>query len=293
MNYFKEIDIFPDGWIFLLGGNNNVRQYWIDENRIDTKILEKWAAIYKKRLDFFKKEGITYLSTFAPEKLSIYPNKTPFTINDRFIPSIQLRNYLRNYFDVDDIIINLIPYLRKQSETFQTYHKTDSHWNFYGAFSAYQLLQAHLGEPVYTEALSRPKKYAWGVLDLGGKLIPPLKEKIFYYSSSDRFKRTFANELVEFKERENRTNDAGLHVGSYVIFENDDSLSDKKVMIFGDSFSEYRDHLLTGLFAETYKEVHFIWNSSVDFDLIRKVKPDIVISEMAERFIPKISNEYT
>ena len=48
MNYFKEIDIFPDGWIFLLGGNNNVRHYWVDENRIDTKVLEKWAAIYKK-----------------------------------------------------------------------------------------------------------------------------------------------------------------------------------------------------------------------------------------------------
>ena len=178
-------------------------------------------------------------------------------------------------------------YLRKQSEHFLTYHKTDSHWNFHGAFSAYQLIQARLREPVYTEALSRPKKYSWGVLDLGGKLIPPLKEKIFYYNSSDRFKRTFANKLVELKERDNRTNDAGLHVGSYVVFENDDCLSEKTIMIFGDSFSEYRDHLLTGLFAETYKEVHFIWNANLDFDLIKKVKPDIVISEMAERFIPK------
>jgi hypothetical protein len=287
MNYFKEIDIFPDGWIFLLGGSNNVRQYWVDENRIDTKVLEKWADIYKKRLDFFKKEGITYLSTFAPEKLSIYPGKTPFIINDSYIPSIQLISYLKNHFDVDDFIINLIPYLRKQSEHFLTYHKTDSHWNFHGAFSAYQLIQARLREPIYTEALSRPKKYSWGVLDLGGKLIPPLKEKIFYYNSSDRFKRTFANKLVELKERDNRTNDAGLHVGSYVVFENDDCLSEKTIMIFGDSFSEYRDHLLTGLFAETYKEVHFIWNANLDFDLIKKVKPDIVISEMAERFIPK------
>ena len=41
------------------------------------------------------------------------------------------------------------------------------------------------------------------------------------------------------------------------------------------------------MFAETYAEVQFIWNANMDIDLVKSVKPDIVISELAERFMPK------
>ena len=78
-----------------------------------------------------------------------------------------------------------------------------------------------------------------------------------------------------------------MHVGSHVRYENSDPLIDKKVIIFGDSFSEYRGHLLTGMFAETYAEVNFIWNSSLDKKFITKLNPDVVITELAERFMPK------
>lgn len=287
MHYFDDIDIFDDGWVFLLGGSNSVRNYWVDGKTIDDVILEKWLQIYKKRISFFNENEIKFISFFAPEKLSIYPDKCSLKIKENKIPSYQLMNFLEGYDDINSVILDVIPYLRSQSKSYLTYHKTDSHWSFIGAFCAYQLIQSRLGEPVFTAALSQPKLFNWNIMDLGGKFDPPLKEQTYYYKSSGNFTRTYANDLVKFKEDNNRENDVGLHVGSYVTYKNNNPLSDKVVMIFGDSFSEYRDHLLTGLFAETYREVHFIWNTSLDFELVQNVNPDIVISEMAERFIPR------
>jgi hypothetical protein len=285
MNYFDEIDIFDDGWVFLLGGSNSVRDYWINGKSINDITLERWLEVYKKRVSFFKQQNIKYLSIFAPEKLTIYSNKCSLKVNEDKIPSHQLMNYLAKEESISNVILDIIPYLRSQSETYLTYHKTDSHWNFVGAYSAYQLIQSRLKQPVFKEALAQPRNFNWNIMDLGGKFDPPLREKTFYYKSSGNFTRTYANDLVKFKEENNRENDVGFHVGSYVIYKNDKAISNKKVMIFGDSFSEYRDHLLTGLMAETYAEVHFVWSTSLDFDLILKEKPDIVISEMAERFI--------
>lgn len=287
MDYFNEVDIFDDGWVFLLGGSNSVRDYWINGKSINDITLERWLKVYKQRVSFFKQQNIKYLSFFAPEKLTIYSNKCSLNVNEDKIPSHQLMNYLAKEESISSVILDIIPYLRSQSETYLTYHKTDSHWNFTGAYSAYQLIQATLKEPVFIDALRQPKKLNWNIMDLGGKFDPPLRERTNYYQSSGNFERTYANELVKFKESEHRENDIGLHVGSYVIYKNKSALSNKVLMIFGDSFSEYRDHLLTGLMAETYKEVHFIWNTSLDFELIKQVSPDIVISEMAERFIAK------
>lgn len=291
MGYFEDVDIFDDGWVFLLGGSNDVRKYWIDKTKISVSTLREWKELYDKRLEFFQRNKIEYLSIFPPEKLSVYSDKTPYHIDDQFIPSLQLIDYLKKEFDQDYFILDLLPYLRSQSEKFLTYHKTDSHWGFYGVFSAYQLIQKKLGEPLFNDALNQPKLKNWNTMDLGGRFEPPLKEETFYYRPTGNFKRVFANELVEFKETEKRENDSGLHVGSYVIYENTSYLSNKTIMIFGDSFSEYREHLLTGLMAETYKTVHFIWNSNLDYSLIEKVCPDIVLSELAERFITTVPSD--
>ena len=54
------------------------------------------------------------------------------------------------------------------------------------------------------------------------------------------------------------------------------------------SFSEYRPHLLTGLLAETFRTVLFVWSTSIDYGLVERFRPDVVITEMAERFIKNL-----
>ena len=73
-------------------------------------------------------------------------------------------------------------------------------------------------------------------------------------------------------------------VGSYAEFTNPSEEADpRRVLIFGDSAANYRSYLLTGMLAETFRHVHFAWAPFVDWPLVDRVRPDIVITELVER----------
>jgi hypothetical protein len=82
------------------------------------------------------------------------------------------------------------------------------------------------------------------------------------------------------------SNDVGLHTGSMVSFESKSpDAADMNLLVFGDSFFEYRTHLLTGMFAETVRKFTFVWSTSIDWDIVAAIKPDVLLSECAERFM--------
>lgn len=39
------------------------------------------------------------------------------------------------------------------------------------------------------------------------------------------------------------------------------------------------------MLAETYRDMHFVWSTNLDYDLIARIRPQIVITEIAERFM--------
>jgi hypothetical protein len=283
---FKDIDIFDDGWVFLLGGTNAVKDFWLGKKRISDDVLLAWSRLVDERRNKILSTSGQYLCLFAPEKLSVYKAKSTLDVEDSNIPSIQLKNYFakHNPAFLKDNFVEVLNYLRSQSASYDVYHKTDSHWNFYGAFSVYQLIMSKLGLTTNASILQQPKNFGWVGLDLGAKFEPPLKEKVFFYQSTDNIHRIYRNELVEYKEAVKRENDPGLHVGSQVIFRNENADHKKRVLLFGDSFSEYRPHLLTGMLSESFYEVNFVWSTSLDYSIIDSYQADIVISEMAERF---------
>ena len=283
----NDISLFDDAWVFLLEGSNSVSDYYIRNIKIVPENLRAWCELFEKRKRQCDKINVRYCHVSAPEKLGVYAENTDLEVLIDNSPASQIERALSSGFKQENWL-NPLGYLRTQKNHHRVYSKTDSHWNFYGAFSVYQLLQAKLGLPVNNRILDCSRKENWSVMDLGAKFDPPLPEKVFFYRPSDSMIRTYSNAIVDFKERTNRTNDAGLHTGSYVVYENNAAVVDQSVMLFGDSFSEYRPHLLTGMLAETYKKVHFIWSSNIDWALVEKHKPDIVLTELAERFMPRV-----
>lgn len=281
-----DIEIFDDAWVFLMEGTNNVADYYLSGKSIPESVVSGWTKLLQDRIDFCSEIGARYFHVSAPEKLGVYPEKTGLDVSVDNSPASQIQRNLTENIKANSWI-NPADFLRSQKLSFKVYSKTDSHWNFYGAYSTYQLIQSRLGYPINRKILEQNKVEKWGVMDLGGKYDPPLMEKVYYYTLSDNVTRTYANPIVEYKERENRLNEAGLHVGSHVVFKNSAPLVNESLVLFGDSFSEYRGHLLTGMLAETYAEVHFIWHASLDKNLLKKLKPGIVITELAERFMPR------
>lgn len=280
------VEIFDDAWVFLTGGSNNVGDYLVEGKKLDKSVIDGWHEVLQRRKDQIQSLNAEYLHVVAPEKLTVYADKCQLISDYLNSPAHQIERGMPAHL-LDTVWLNPVNFFNKQKQDFPLYSKTDSHWNFFGAYCTYQLIQARLQLPTNPSILAGEKQKNWTTMDLGAKYDPPLRERVFFYKLSGNVERSYANELVEFKEAMGRENDPGLHVGSYVIYRNSDPVVPRKVLLFGDSFSEYRGHLLTGLLAETYAEVHFVWCASMDTQLIERVRPDIVISELAERFMPR------
>jgi hypothetical protein len=289
-----DVHVGKNGWLFLVGGSNNLIDYYRNPNLFGGRLLDAWISLLKKRVEYFENKKIQYVHLIVPNKLTVYPEHYDGTLE--FFSSSPLQKLHRNIVERNEAkvlshIINPTNYYLKIKETNQLYWKTDTHWTFYGAFGAYQLICEKLGIKANVDLLKRHGPKVNFVMDLGGKLVPPLSEEVVFFKLLKDAKRVYANELVEYKEENKLENDADLHVGSNVVFKNEASPNSQKVIIFGDSFSEYRPHLLTGIIAETFREVHFVWSVGLDYKYIEKVKPDIVITEIVERFLPRVPSD--
>jgi alginate O-acetyltransferase complex protein AlgJ len=273
-----------DDWLFLVGGSNNVEALFARESSFTPAKCHAWVQLLMGRQARLAESGIRYLHLPAPEKLTVYPEFFRGEIpNPQGSPTRALFSRLPND---QNVAVNPLIYFDQVKHKRQLYWKTDTHWSFYGAFSAYQLLCNKLGIEPNPALVSYPRRNANVVMDLGAKMSPPQRETITFFRLQKNSRRVFANELVQFKERYGFDNTGALHVGSHVVFQNDSpSAVDKKLILFGDSFSEYRPSLLTGMLAETVRELHFIWGAELDYQYIAEQKPDIVVSELAERFM--------
>lgn len=284
------VHVGKDGWLFLVAGSNNVIDLYRDESSFNDSLARQWVNLIKSRDEKLLAMDVQYLHLPAPEKLTVLHKFYDGDIeNIQGSPIKQLSAKYRNEIPA---FVNPLNYFAKQIDKHPIYWKTDTHWSCWGCFAAYQLLCSQLQVQANREILSYPYDEGNTLFDLGAKLPEPEREKARFYKLTKNAKRIFANGMVQFKEQENQLNEIHLHVGSHVVYRNDSPNAVKqRVVLFGDSFSEYRPHLLTGMLAETFQEVHFIWNSNIDYDYVKRVKADIVITELAERFMTTVPSD--
>ena len=279
-----------DDWLFLVAGSNSVLDLYRTNSSFTARMGRKWVDLLKQRSSHFQAQGIQYLHLSAPEKLSVlHQHFLDKLDNIDGSPTMYMAN---NHAAEVPCFVNVVPFFRSQIDKTMLYWKTDTHWSCWGCYAAYQLLCGRMGVAARTDLLGYPFNEGPVLFDLGAKLETPRKEKARFYHFNKKSKRTFANPIVRFKEKHGLVDEPSLHVGSHVVFQNDsDDAIKKRIMLFGDSFSEYRTHLLTGMLAETFSEVHFIWNASIDHAYVESIKPDVVISELAERFMVRVPKD--
>ena len=283
----EEVHVGRDGWLFLLGGSNRVIDLYRHESSFTESLALDWVELLRARGDRLQARGIDYVHLPAPEKLTLLHHKAAREIeHPGGSPILQLVS--RHEADTPNLL-NVVPYLASQLDKYTVYWKTDTHWAPWGCFLAYQMLCTRLGIATNQDILNYPFSEGELAMDLGAKLDPPQSERARFYRLERHSRRVYANPLVRYKEARGLVNEPSLHVGSHVIFRNDSPAADPRtVVLFGDSFSEYRNHLLTGMLAETVRELHFVWNASIDDEYVRRVRPDIVVTELAERFMTRV-----
>jgi hypothetical protein len=288
-----DVIVGKDGWLFLGGGSNSVMDYYTGKKIFDAHLTRKWRRLLSGRFDRLKALGADYVHLFAPNKLSVYPEYHPDSMpyfNGHPIRAL-MNSYGEENIRIHENIIDPIPYFTDLKKDHLLYWKTDTHWTYLGAYAAYQLICSRLQVDPLSELLDRKYGEAELALDLGSKVSPLRKEVARFYSVLEKSKRVSANPIVNYKEDNKLENEIGWHVGSNVVFRNSSSVDGRTLVLFGDSFSEYRPHLLTGLLAETFREVHFVWSVSLDYEYINNVNPDIVVTEIVERFMPSVPDD--
>ncbi len=114
--------------------------------------LRQWRRTLEERQYWLRERGSKYVFVLAPTKALVYPEFLPESLQ-RAIDSggttryQQLVTYLKEETTIP--FIDLLPALqqaKKERDYPLLFYKTDFHWNFYGAFIAYQSIIDHLRE---------------------------------------------------------------------------------------------------------------------------------------------------
>ena len=288
---YKEVSVGRDGYLFLTEGTNSPIAMFHDPAAKTNALIQQWHQVIQDRKERLAGNGIEFYQCMVPEKLSILGEKLNWNLDPTKSYAHQL--YAHAPQKIRDNIIYLNEFFENSELRDEFYLKTDSHWSHIGAFGAYQAICYRLGVTAREDLLRRPFSTGSVQFDLGSKLPTPIREDARFCNFRQEAKVVEEGSMVKFKRKHVRENDGGLHVGSIMRFHNTSAPDPRRVLLFGDSFSEYRDHLLTGLMSETFAELIFAWSTSLDHKLIAKYKPDLVCCVMTERFMSRLPDDNT
>jgi hypothetical protein len=276
----ERVIIGHGGWYFLGNFFSNEANESIGLNKFSNEEKQKillGLQNKKKQLDSL---GIQSYFCIAQNKSSIYPEYLPYKVINTTSKFLDLQYFLkRNNVN----LINLTRDIAELKKTQQVYDKGDSHWNEYGAYSGYRLLM----DEILKNNIDAGIKVAFA-----NDLLPSSKEnewpdlyKIFNQSKKDTTLTlefinppnivTIPNKLLAPQNHFNPS------FYEYRYFNN---LGTKKVIIIRDSYMTRMMKFCNYSFNETI----YLWSGTIDMNIIKAEKPDIVIFESVEREIESL-----
>ncbi|MGB0390013.1 MAG: alginate O-acetyltransferase AlgX-related protein [Salibacteraceae bacterium] len=275
---------FPQ--VVVKGSNNWL--YYNFENNIDSyqgvprlsieKLEEvKRSLIQKKR--WLNGKGIDFVLFIAPSKPEIYPEFLPKKLRHNKGQSSWSKQ-LVEYLEKDTSLWLVYPETEMQiaKQHKSLYYKHDSHWNFQGAYVGYKALQDFLHsksskyQPAFQEKDFNSYKEERNEFDLLllinlGNPITLLIDKPSTPDSIKLIKR-------EGSDYKNYSPNSTHFISSNIE-------KAPKALIFRDSYA----HDLTYYLSCNYSKSVYVWTPLIYSDIIEKEKPDVVILEIASRFI--------
>jgi alginate O-acetyltransferase complex protein AlgJ len=273
-----------EDWLFLTGGSNFViHLYQRDDGHLPDAALARWADAVVDRKARCEAMGIVYAHLVAPEKITVYGHRLARPLVDvNLAPAIRFAQALADR-SAASVCVDLVGPMRSRRDEIDLYWRTDTHWTPEGFRLAYETLSHHLQLTPQAALGDRRVAEAARLMDLGAKLDPPVWEQIREVNWLRDATRLHINGVARLLE--DPAYGGAIHVGSRAIFRNPKAPNKARLMLFGDSFSGVGAHALTALLAETVEHVDFIWAASVDWRLVQREKPDILVTEMAERYM--------
>lgn len=257
-----------EGWLFLQNDTNRVVEQNNGTLKLSASEMDHWLLTLKMRFAMLESQNRKYYFLIAPNKESIYPEYLP---DDYEITEERLVYQLMDACKQHNIPLYFpIDALQAYKPKYQLYPCVNTHWNGIGGFIAYEYLMNIIKKDIAIPIVS------WDEitfveeetsLDLGNKLNPP-RTSVFSWG---RVKQPQARIAYDNKV---------INSGHVQVSVNQNA-NLPTAAVFHDSFIEF----LLPYLMESFSNIHLFHTPSLDFDLIEKIKPDVVISEMVERFL--------
>ena len=283
------VAVGQEGWLYWVGRAREVEAFYGD-TATARRVLGRWARLIDRRARRLDALGITHLHTVVPDKLAVYPDRLGRSfpgVEDP--PGARLARMLARRNPAP--MVDLLTPLRAARDGEPVYLRTDTHWTYRGYLIAYRALCEALAAPVAEHVFAGTRMPERFTFDLGEKLKPPVDEAYIAYDFPRHAERIDANALVHAREGGQAVRPRGLFVGSRVVLRNPQAPDPRRLVLFGDSYIYNPGARLTAMLAETFTEVHAIWSANIDWAYVEAAHPDVLIFEIAERFLRQVPND--
>ena len=259
------------GFLFLLNGSNNYYEAYnqcIDDANYQAR---SWISYASTLSNYCEKIGSKFILSIVPNKATILNEYYPLPLKYGITPRLQ------HICSENAAYIHVPIDLMKSHFPEQWFRRNDTHFTYFGNINYVNSLLRSLDIDVALE-LKRNLQNIEHVGDLGVKFSNVMKEYV-----------RFPVEDISSGETINIVDGAGMHTGVTYANYNMDAVTDKSVIMFGNSFSERIPSWgMSPYLARIFNRYFFHWGSEVDVDLVRSLQPDYVILQTCERFLSSI-----
>lgn len=241
--------------------------------------LESWARELEAKSEFLNRHNIKFLLVIAPEKGSIYPELMPnnWQHSNGTSRLEQLQEYLRTHTHVDFVDARKILLDAKGCGNI-VYLPRDAHWNPFGAFLVSQEIFKHLSLSFPLVQPLKSNEYHLGSAKLPADLAKMLGIGNNLHDDCSVVVPTEAHAQTVSPAKSNIPNLSQIGA-SFELKSNNDKLP--KALVLRDSFCGF----LIPFLSEHFSSTQFHWTNTFLPQVILEQHPDVVVNELAERFL--------
>lgn len=264
-----------ENWLFLQNDSNDVIGQHTGRVAFDDEARRSWATALARRRTAASTEGTTWLLAIVPDKEAVYAEHLPGEV----VPAVRrpIHDLLEIAQHARAPTLYLLDALVAAKPEAELFPKTDTHWNYRGAYFGYRAICDRLGdEGIELEAFDG-EKIEWGSElvegDLGSKLQEPVESPRSFPKMT-----TVSSSLVYDNEVDNH--------GRVKVFERP-SPDAPTCVVFGESFAE----ALLIFLRESFRRLVFVHTSMYIDEIVERERPDVVLSIPIERFLLRVPDD--
>ena len=259
-----------EGWLFLVGGTNEILSQYRGEFVFEDDWADRWESALNLRRREADELGAQLVVLLVPDKLPVMAHQFPDGIDDGRASAAGRLTAM------DPAVVFPLEALRRLPDG--AFLRTDTHLSLEGNMELARAVGEALGMDLVGDF--RPDGVSHLTAgDLGSKFDPQVVEQITIRGDWGDA------EVIEDNSAAFRA--AGTHVGIRLHLRNTTARDPRAVVLFGDSYGFSAPHYqgLAWFLGQVFAEVHFVWTPfGWDPDYVRKVGAEVVICQGAERF---------